>query len=252
MNENWELHFQDVILKCLDAGKMIEIDENYRIYVNTLSGNAEKFKRCFIRTWSSIPEKHKALLFSYWNKQSQLGYCPMELSIYCSDNVYATTELKGTQIKFNSHYFDEMPESACQFYIAHELGHCMQAALGIHSIEKDGIPHSFSIQNNHIAYADSNGDFWGYTEEHENDADRWAIAWEQDKMPTKTIPLPDQSDDSLVWIDYELLVSYEGMIGVEDKNIRDTYINKLLDTVFINSADKSGKRKKLIWKNNND
>lgn len=139
---------------------------------------------------------------------------------------------QGKEIEFNAKHFDELSESACRFLIAHELGHCMQYAQGI----KPCASRHDNLSDDKVSYCDSDGNFWGYKEDIENDANRWARvwgqsendlkAWEQSKLESKLangFVLPDQGNfDDLVDYDYTLELSCSGVIGLlEKQNIED-------------------------------
>ncbi len=207
MKEDWNVY--DIYKESIENGSVIEIDKQYRIYIMIDSGDREKIKKCFTEVWEGIPKEHKDILFRYWDSKP---YRHVRINVLLK-SMTSGQAWQGKEIEFNAKDFDELPESACRFLIAHELGHCMLYAQGI---KLDSVDHDIG----RARYCDSTGHFWGYKQDHENEADRWARAWGQtmDILANGFI-LPDLSipDDLLVEYDYTLKLSCSGVIGLLEK-----------------------------------
>lgn len=240
MSDVWNDVYNNKILNDIDKGFVFEIDKDYRLYICVINRNHdyEKFIKCFKDVWLNIPKQQKEKMFGLWSNQA-MGYCSISFLNLWRDSAvsHAQTRNNGNEMEFNSETISSMTDGGCRFIIAHELGHVMQRANGLRPFEDpNGIPFEVSQLLRKVSYRDADGNFWGYTEDIEFDADRWARAWGEKR---ETV-LPDQYNEDLILYEFTMSLHYQaGIIGVKEEDSKDVYgyIDQIPVLELINICD---------------
>ncbi len=151
----------------------VPILPRHDLYLFHVGGDAQKFVAAFRRTWCQMPVWARRTLLKHWRRTRpalltspachwpSIELVPLKSDFECgnSGDALAQTKANGSEFAFLSGGTDQLPESAVEAVIAHELAHA------IHFIkDRDG----------HLAGRQA--DVFGFSQA-EFDADETAESW---------------------------------------------------------------------------